>query len=156
MWWGTHNLFHHWFWLLIVDSGLASSITPQKVSKQLLSDTFSYILWDKSRNLTPREKLVVSSELNRYFLYPERPTTVVLEAPYCRRCIQQITKPTTSQICLACLFCDYMHLPGLKQLAAINLMNVFTLLIFHLHLNSHTHPLTPPSLERGQKLLLGC
>lgn len=57
---------------------------------------------------------------------------------------------------LACLFCDYISLLGLEQLAGINLMDVFTLLVFHLHPDYHTHLLTPPSLKRGQRQLLPC
>lgn len=56
------------------------------------------------------------------------------------------------QICLVCLLCDCATLPGSEQLAGTSLVDVFTLLTFHLTPNQapHTHPSTPPSLERGQ------
>lgn len=66
----------------------------------------------------------------------------------------ELGKPRIPQICLVCLLCDYATLPGSEQLAGTSLVDVFTLLTFPLAPNQapHTHPSTPPSLERGQRL----
>lgn len=59
----------------------------------------------------------------------------------------------TPQICLVCLLCDYITLLGSEQLTGTSLVDVFTLLTFHLTPNQapRTHPLTVPNLGRGHR-----
>lgn len=114
-------------------------------------------LGQNSRIFVSREKLVATSDLDRYFLHPKKGQTPQLWQPHKGHI--QLTTKTTTQIFSICLLCDYITSLGLKQLAWTNLMDVFRSLVFHLHANgnlSHSSISTSRPGERAETLPPAC